>query len=190
MASRLHIPGARAGSGALAALLAVAAAGCGGTAPPPEDDLLTQDRERTLGMARERAEAEPEWVPLAPVDSSRAAPASPVEDASDVGSWTPPAGPVPAAADDPRTNQGWAAGYRVQIFASESALKADRVAREARERLGTAVYVKYDPPLYRVRVGDFRARAEAEAARERARSGGWEGAWIVEDTVRMDPAGG
>ncbi len=77
-------------------------------------------------------------------------------------------------------------GYRVQIFASWSNENAERIASEARFKFpDQRVYVEYIPPLYRVRVGDCRTREEAERLRDKARSLGYEDAFLVPTNINV-----
>lgn len=52
--------------------------------------------------------------------------------------------------------------YRVQIGIYEEQNSAEKRAEEARSRVSMDVYVEFEPPFYRVRVGDFKTREEAE----------------------------
>ena len=88
-----------------------------------------------------------------------------------------PSGSAPEPARE--TQRGW----RVQIAASSDRTDADRVAREARTRLGVAAYVDREATLFKVRVGDFVDRAEAIRLRDRARANGYDGAWVVTTEV-------
>ena len=73
-------------------------------------------------------------------------------------------------------------GWRVQIFASGSMVTADELATKARHLFTEPVYVEYEPPLYKVRVGDFLTRGEAKHMKNRAMSEDFD-AWIVEALV-------
>ena len=53
-------------------------------------------------------------------------------------------------------------GYRVQIGAFEDKNNADNMAESALSKTDLLVYVEYITPFYRVRVGDFTERSEAE----------------------------
>lgn len=61
---------------------------------------------------------------------------------------------------------GRMAGYRVQAFSGNSnTAKGEAQSREARIRSyfpGYGTYLVYNAPYWRLRVGDFRTRAEAE----------------------------
>ncbi len=81
-------------------------------------------------------------------------------------------------------------GWRVQIFASPNMTTAETSAREARKRFTEPVYLEYEPPYYKVRVGDFLTRAEADAMATRARAVApdYAKAWVVE-TLVLKPGG-
>ncbi len=74
-------------------------------------------------------------------------------------------------------------GFRVQIAASGSESSAQEVAREARTRVPETVYVVFESPYYKVRVGDFSDRDLALQLRDRLRGYGYDGAWVVTTTI-------
>ena len=64
---------------------------------------------------------------------------------------------------------GTRAGYRVQVFDDNNPRTARREAQEKRAMFGRRfphyrAYVAFNSPYWRVKVGDFRSRSEAEAA--------------------------
>ncbi len=92
---------------------------------------------------------------------------------------------TPAAVSTPYTG-GVIDGYRVQVIASSYQDNADRVADQVRAAYpGTGVYVEHIQGLYKVRVGDFKDRASAEAMRDRLRNAGYADAWIVKEQVNQ-----
>ncbi len=61
------------------------------------------------------------------------------------------------------------AGFRVQVFSDNNARTAKNEARVKANSINEAIphyrtYVTYDAPYWRLKVGDFRLRADAEAA--------------------------
>ncbi len=74
-------------------------------------------------------------------------------------------------------------GFRVQVFASADREIAENAARGAQERLGLPGYVELDGGVYKVRVGDFAARADADQALVGIRRQ-YADAWIVPSKVR------
>ena len=88
-------------------------------------------------------------------------------------------------------------GYRVQVFSSQERSDAESVYERANnwwEGLDDRpeglladelpVYITYRQPYYRVRIGDFRTRSEAEQALEYVRSE-FSDAFISPDTVTI-----
>jgi cell division septation protein DedD len=73
-------------------------------------------------------------------------------------------------------------GWRVQIFASSSMVNADELARVARGTFAEPVYVEYIPPMYKVRVGDFMTRKDADHMKARVEAKKMD-AFVVEALV-------
>jgi len=77
-------------------------------------------------------------------------------------------------------------GYRIQISASPAREDAQNVAMRARERFPyDSVYVYFQAPWYKVRVGDFETRNDAEAKLREARQKGYREAFWVPSDVRV-----
>ncbi len=79
-------------------------------------------------------------------------------------------------------------GYRIQIIKA-SGNDALTLTEEAKDKFmnrytNTPVYLTFDEPYYRVRVGDFRTRLEAEKfLKEISRR--YPGAWVIQDYVNF-----
>ena len=80
---------------------------------------------------------------------------------------------------------GVARGYRVQIFLSDDLREASRVMAEARERFEQEVYLEYDAPYYKVRVGDCATEWEGEELLRVARRLGYPDAWLVRTIISL-----
>lgn len=89
---------------------------------------------------------------------------------------------APKPADPAPASQVFTPGWRVQILASSSMVNAEELAQRARGRFTEGVYVEYEPPLYKVRVGDFMTKAAAKQMVTRAQAEGFD-AWVVETLV-------
>jgi hypothetical protein len=74
-------------------------------------------------------------------------------------------------------------GFRIQIFASSTQKNASRVADDARAAFTENVYVQHVAPYYKVRVGDFLTREDAQALQQRALQKGYRGAFVVETMI-------
>lgn len=80
-------------------------------------------------------------------------------------------------------------GFRVQILTTQNLSDAIGVKAKADSLLpGYNIYIVYDSPYYKVRVGDFRARYEANQAVPFISSHGFPSAWLVPDNVFRNPA--
>jgi hypothetical protein len=69
--------------------------------------------------------------------------------------------------------------YRVQIFTGLVHGEARQIARVAEEIFDQPVYVEYEVPNYKVRVGDWANRDAAERYCQKARTVGYTNAWVV-----------
>lgn len=79
-------------------------------------------------------------------------------------------------------------GYRVQILTTQDLSEAIGVKAKADSLLPNYnVYIVYDSPYYKVRVGNFRARYEAAQAVPFIASHGFPNAWSVPDNVFRNP---
>jgi hypothetical protein len=79
-------------------------------------------------------------------------------------------------------------GYRVQIFFDSGNYSGDR-AREAREDFeekydDIPVYITWKAPNYRVRVGDFRDRLDAERFLQKIAKD-YPNAWVIKDDINF-----
>lgn len=75
-------------------------------------------------------------------------------------------------------------GFRIQIYASKKIDDAAARRADAAEKFPQdSVYVVYDPPVYRVRIGDFPTRLEASRRLPSIASEGYPDAWVVADRI-------
>ncbi|HEU4940628.1 MAG TPA: SPOR domain-containing protein [Candidatus Eisenbacteria bacterium] len=114
-----------------------------------------------------------EEAPLAP--GAQALPQAPAPPAA--APTTPAPSPVPDAAGPTAAAGVW----RVQIFASPDRAQAERVGREASERLGASYVLAQDGNLVKVQLGSFTREEDAQALKERAVKSGYAGAFRVLD---------
>jgi len=69
--------------------------------------------------------------------------------------------------------------YRVQLFTSKLYGEAQKARKVAEEIFDRPVYLDYEVPYFKLRVGSFADRYEAESYLGRARGVGYEDAWVV-----------
>lgn len=76
------------------------------------------------------------------------------------------------------------AGYRVQIYSTYDLDDAVRTKGMSQAMLDSMrVYMVYDAPVYKIRVGDFLTKSDADAAKQALRGKGFNDAWIVPDQI-------
>lgn len=81
-------------------------------------------------------------------------------------------------------------GFRVQLFATQDIEKATLEKKEAEFSFAEdriPVYIEFDSPMYKVRIGNCTTRDEAEQLRELARRKGYSTSWIVKTKVNSIP---
>lgn len=75
-------------------------------------------------------------------------------------------------------------GYRIQIFATASIDEANAMRLTAAQRITEdSLYVVFDPPVYKVRIGDFRTKGEANLKLGPVSGMGFTDAWVVGDKI-------
>ncbi len=80
-------------------------------------------------------------------------------------------------------------GYRVQVLATKYAEKADSLKQVLRDSFGDEVYVTYEAPNYKVRVGNSVDRKQAEGIQDKLKKMGYSSAWIIRTRVEVKSAG-
>ena len=75
-------------------------------------------------------------------------------------------------------------GFRIQIFSSSNYDDATMMKNRALGQFkGDTAYVVYDTPVYKVRVGDFVNRYEANQRLQEFKGNGYKDAWVVPDRI-------
>ena len=69
--------------------------------------------------------------------------------------------------------------YRVQLFTSKLYGEARQALRVAQEVFDRPVFLDYEVPYFKVRVGSFSDREEAEDYQQKAKTAGYPEAWVV-----------
>jgi hypothetical protein len=69
--------------------------------------------------------------------------------------------------------------WRVQIFATQDRVLADRTAGEASRLLGVKARVDFEGASYKVRLGDYGSEDEAGSLRDQAVRSGYPGAFRI-----------
>lgn len=81
------------------------------------------------------------------------------------------------------------AGFRVQILLTQDIDHAAAIRREITEILpDESVYIVYELPYYKIRVGNFVDRTEAGQMLRELQDLGYKDAWIVPDRILLNPS--
>jgi hypothetical protein len=70
-------------------------------------------------------------------------------------------------------------GYRVQVLATRYYERADSLAVLMKNTVSDSVYVDFEAPNYKVRIGDFIDRNSAESLQQELVQMGYNSAWIL-----------
>ena len=74
-------------------------------------------------------------------------------------------------------------GYRVQVLATRYFARADSLAVIMKNTVNDSVYVDFEAPNYKVRVGDFIDRESAESLQQDLVKMGYSSAWILRTRI-------
>ena len=74
-------------------------------------------------------------------------------------------------------------GFKVQVFATRFAHSADSIKSGLDKKVNEGVSIVFDAPVYKVRVGNFVTRNEAENMKINLVKFGYDTAWIVRSKV-------
>jgi len=74
-------------------------------------------------------------------------------------------------------------GYRVQVLATRYFERADSFAIVMKNTVSESVYVDFETPNYKVRIGDFIERESAESLQQDLVQMGYNSAWILRSRI-------
>ena len=80
-------------------------------------------------------------------------------------------------------------GYRVQVLATRYFERADSLAIIMKNTIRDSVYVDFEAPNYKVRVGDFIDRDSAESLQQDLVQMGYNSAWILRSRINSKASG-
>ena len=69
--------------------------------------------------------------------------------------------------------------FRIQIFESTESSIAKAEAKRFQNILGDTVYINFETPLYKLRIGNFSNRKQAEEAISAIENLGVKGSWVI-----------
>lgn len=78
------------------------------------------------------------------------------------------------------------AGYRVQVYTTQNISEADSILTLADSLFNGEAYLQFDAPLYKIRVGNLKSRANAETLQLVTRKKGFPRSWVLRTRVFMN----
>ena len=77
-------------------------------------------------------------------------------------------------------------GFRVQVFATQDRNRADQLQEELMIKFNEKIYIIFEAPNYKLRVGDFLDRDKAELMRVKLVASDFPSSWIVRTKIQPD----
>jgi len=162
------------------------AAGCIGPKPageeqqPPKENVPDElSRYDPLGTDQNR-QVVPEAFPNdSPIDAGKPAQSVSTDSTAEEGLIVGPEEQI-----DSLNNQA----FRVQILTTKVYGEARAARRVAEEIFDRPVFMDYEVPYFKIRVGNFPDRAAAEDYQQKAKAAGYSNAWVVVVTVGVQEA--
>jgi cell division septation protein DedD len=75
-------------------------------------------------------------------------------------------------------------GYRIQVLATSNKKQVEKLKEEILKKgINYPIYIKYVPPMYRLRIGDFQNYEEAQKALNQIKNLGYKDAFVIEDFI-------
>ena len=74
-------------------------------------------------------------------------------------------------------------GFRIQLLATQDRFNAEKFKSELEKIYKNKIYIIFEAPNYKVRVGDFIDRKSAEEMRQNLSKKGYTTAWIIRSKV-------
>ena len=78
-------------------------------------------------------------------------------------------------------------GYRVQIYTTQTLYEADSILVRADSLFLGEAYLRFDPPNYKIRIGNLISRSDADQLQRYARTAGFPRSWVLRTNVFLNP---
>ena len=75
-------------------------------------------------------------------------------------------------------------GFRVQVFATQDRGKADILQKELASKFKENIYIIFEAPNYKLRIGDFLDRDKAEILRKELAGSSYPSSWILRTKIQ------
>ena len=87
--------------------------------------------------------------------------------------------------EEPHSTQIIIEGFRVQVLATRDQVNGERLRNKLSESFLEKIYIIFESPNYKVRMGNFIDRRDAETLRRSLAKKGYPSAWIIR--TRIEP---
>jgi regulator of replication initiation timing len=77
-------------------------------------------------------------------------------------------------------------GYRIQVAISQDEKDLIDIKEKLEVVIKEKIYIKFELPNYKLRVGNFDSRKKAEAYRNKVIQLGYRSAWVVPTLIELD----
>jgi len=74
-------------------------------------------------------------------------------------------------------------GYRVQLFSSADYYEVIAKRNEAADKFTQEIYLDYEAPYYKLRLGNFTDKEKADELKNSVKSDGFPDAWVIQTKV-------
>jgi len=77
-------------------------------------------------------------------------------------------------------------GYRIQVIASENQEDLVLVKEKLESVIKEKIYIQFELPNYKLRIGNFSSRKKAEAYRTKIVRLGYRSSWVIPTLIELD----
>jgi hypothetical protein len=88
--------------------------------------------------------------------------------------------------DSTKAFNNFVRGYRVQVMISQDENELIKLKNKLLQSLNEDIYIIFELPNYKLRIGDFISRKEAESFQEKIVKLGYRTAWVVPTIIEME----
>jgi hypothetical protein len=88
--------------------------------------------------------------------------------------------------DSTKAFNNFVRGYRVQVMISQDENELIKLKNTLLQSLNEDIYIIFELPNYKLRIGDFISRKEAESFQEKIIKLGYRTAWVVPTIIEME----
>ena len=76
-------------------------------------------------------------------------------------------------------------GFRIQIFETDNVEEANLVFNDYKTVLNDSIYMIFEAPLYKIRLGNFVTKRDADLEKNKLEKKGYSGIWLVRSRINI-----